>query len=140
MKIVRHEAEVVNVRLHGLCVKVTQIPVVRRERQTQAVFGSISLTQLLDQEHEIGSVCEFSTAIRGYWVFPVEVLAWSAFVCKRCKTMGTYKTLETILVHERDGRLDESGTAGLRRTHVAPCSMCLSFVAKVIATNGDPSL
>lgn len=54
--------------------------------------------------------------------------------------MGTYKTLETILVHERDGRLDESGTAGLRRAHVAPCSMCLSFVAKVIATNGDPSL
>jgi hypothetical protein len=54
--------------------------------------------------------------------------------------LETNKTLEAILVHERDGRLDESGTAGLRRTHVAPCRMGLAYVTKVVAANGDPSL
>jgi hypothetical protein len=74
MQIVSHEAKVIDVGFHGFGIKVSEVPVVRSKGQTEAILGSVRLTQLFDQKHKISSILELATAIWRDGIFPVDIL------------------------------------------------------------------
>lgn len=56
MQIVRHEVEKVDIWLHGLCVKVPKILIIRRKSQTNAVLVFVGLPHLPNELCEVFSV------------------------------------------------------------------------------------
>lgn len=125
MQIVRHEAKEVDVGLHGLDIESTQIPVVGRQGQADAVLAAVCCPHLLHQQNELALVSQFiSASVRVTGILPANV-----------------DTSEAVLVHVVLRRRDEGSTTAVVGNHPAPGEVSgRALVTEVKAANGNPCL